>query len=35
VPVANITPLDVDASEAMKFVVAGGMVKIKDGDKDE
>ena len=33
VPVANIIPLDVDSSEAMKFVVAGGMVKIKDGDK--
>ena len=35
VPVANITPLELYASEAMKFVVAGGMVKIKDGDKDE
>lgn len=33
VPVANITPLDIDASEAMKFVVAGGMVKIKESDK--
>lgn len=35
VPAENVRPLDVDAAEAMKFVVAGGMVKIKDSDKDE
>lgn len=35
VPVENIKPLDADASEAMKFVVAGGMVKIKDYDKEK
>jgi len=29
VPTKNITPLNVEASEAMKFVVSGGMVKIK------
>jgi uncharacterized membrane protein len=33
VPVENIRPLDVDASEAMKFVVAGGMVKVKESEK--
>jgi uncharacterized membrane protein len=33
VPVENIKPLDADAAEAMKFVVAGGMVKIKDIEK--
>jgi uncharacterized membrane protein len=33
VPIENIKPLDTDASEAMKFVVAGGMVKINDADK--
>lgn len=33
VPVANIIALDVDSSEAMKFVVAGGMVKIKEVEK--
>jgi uncharacterized membrane protein len=35
VPVENIKPLDTDASEAMKFVVAGGMVKINDADKSK
>ncbi len=35
VPVENIKPLDADAAEAMKFVVAGGMVKVKETDKDE
>jgi uncharacterized membrane protein len=30
VPTENITPLNVEASEAMKFVVSGGMVKIID-----
>ena len=34
VPVENIKPLDADASEAMKFVVAGGMVKVKENDKE-
>lgn len=35
VPVENVKMLNVDASEAMKFVVAGGMVKIKDVDKNK
>jgi len=35
VPVANIKPLDADASEAMKFVVAGGMVRVKEIDKEK
>ena len=35
VPVENIKPLDADAAEAMKFVVAGGMVKIKDAEKQK
>jgi uncharacterized membrane protein len=35
VPVENIKPLDTDASEAMKFVVAGGMVKIKETDREK
>jgi len=34
VPVGNIKPLDVDAADAMKFVVAGGMVKVRDHDKN-
>lgn len=35
VPIENIKPLDADAAEAMKFVVAGGMVKVKEGEKNE
>jgi len=27
--------LDADASEAMKFVVAGGMVRVKEIDKEK
>jgi uncharacterized membrane protein len=30
VPSVNILPLDIEAAEAMKFVVSGGMVKIKE-----
>jgi len=34
VPVENIKPLDADAADAMKFVVAGGMVKVKENEKN-
>lgn len=34
VPSENITPLDADASEVMKFIVSGGMIKVKDDDDE-